>query len=153
MTLPLIAGVGRLDPLTAEVAGVLTELGVAFPGRMPDDLEMPFPHDLTTVSLMELGELHSYWTAQYSRTTSIHGVVVAQKRSLKFEIGRLRAFLPEDKRQSQALEERRLQLEAEYARADAADVMLNGIADGQKRYVDACSRELTRRSIEAQLAR
>lgn len=148
----LLAGVGKLDPVTAEVADVLDQLGIAFPGRVDDDLQMPFPHDLTEVSLVELGELHSYWTAQYSRTTGIHGVVVAQKRSLKFELGRLRNFLPGDS-QVAAIEERRLQLEAQYARVDAADAMMGGIADGQKRYVDACSREITRRSIEAQLAR
>lgn len=148
----LLAGVGKLDPVTAEVADVLDELGIAFPGKVDDDLQMPFPHDLTEVSLVELGELHSYWTAQYSRTTSIHGVVVAQKRSLKFELGRLRNFLPGDS-QVAAIEERRLQLEAQYARVDAGDAMMAGIADGQKRYVDACSREITRRSIEAQLAR
>ena len=152
MTSPLLAGIGKLDAITSEVVSALDQLGLAFPGAVESDRDLTFPADLTEVSLLELGELHSYWAAQYSRTTTIHGVVVAQKRSLKFEVGRLRAYLPSED-QIANIEERRRQLEAEYARVDAADSILNGVGDGQKRYADACSRELSRRQIEAQMMR
>jgi hypothetical protein len=147
----LLAGIGKLDPITARVADTLAELGLAFPGAVHQD-PVEFPSDLTATSMLELGELHSYWSAQFARTTTVHGVVVAQKRSLKFELTRLRAVLPSAE-QASTIEERRRQLEAEHARVDAADAMLSGLVDGQKRYVDACSREITRRQIEVQLSR
>lgn len=147
----LLAGIGRLDPITTSVVSTLSDLGLAFPGPIERE-DMDFPSDLTSVSMVEIGELHSYWSAQYARSTTIHGVVIAQKRSLKFEMTRLRAVLPSAE-QAELVEGKRRQLEAEYARVDAADAMLSGLVDAQKKYVDACSRELTRRQIEVQLAR
>jgi hypothetical protein len=143
-------GVGDLDAITNQVVTMLEDLGLFFP-RAVEAEEMPFPSDITSVSLLELGEMHSYYTAQFARTTSLHGIVVAQKRSLKFELGRLRSI--GDQLGGDRVNDRRLQIEAEFARVDAADAMVSGLVEAHKRYAEACSRELTRRQVEANLAR
>lgn len=143
-------GVGELDAITNQVVTMLEDMGLFFPGPI-DAEEMPFPADITVVSLTELGEMHSYYTAQFARTTSLSGIVVAQKRSLKFELGRLRSI--GDQLGADQITDRRLQIEAAFARVDAADAMVSGLVEAHKRYAEACSRELTRRQIEANLAR
>lgn len=139
----------EVDAVTRQAMGMLERLGMHFPGKLEVD-ERPFPIDLTEVSMVELGELHSYYTAQFARATTLHGVMVARKRSLRFELGRLRTG-SEQLGGSDQIDVRKLQAEAEFARVDAAEVMLAGIVDAHKRYADACSRELTRRQVEASM--
>lgn len=139
----------EFDAVTRQAMGMLEHLGLHFPGRI-DEEERPFPVDLTEVSMVELGELHSYYTAQFARATTLHGVMVARKRSLRFELSRIRSGA-EQLGGGDQIDVRRLQTEAEFARVDAAEVMLAGITDAHKRYADACSRELTRRQVEASM--
>jgi hypothetical protein len=146
-----LMGVGSLDAITQQVVGMLQGMGLAFPGAVPGD-PIEFPRDITNVGMLELGELHSYYTAQFAHITTVHGIVVAQKRSLKFELGRLRS-IGDQLGSSDRVTEKRLQLEGEFARVDAADAMVSGLSESYKRYVEACSRELTRRQIEANLSR
>ena len=96
-----IHGVGQLDPVTQQVATLLENLGVVFPGPVDPSIDKVFPADLTAVSLLELGEHHSYWSAQYARLTTVHGVVTAQKRSLKHQIQELKR-LPQPVRPSRS---------------------------------------------------
>jgi len=145
-----LKGLGDLDAVTNQVAVMLEDLGLFFPGAV-EAPEILFPTDITSISLQELGEMHSYFTAHFARITSLHGIVIAQKRSLKFELGRLRTI--GDQLGAENVGERRLQIEAEFARIDAADAMVSGLVEAHKKYTDACSREITRRQIEANLAR
>ena len=146
-----LKGVGNLDAITEQVVGMLEGMGLAFPGAVSGD-PIEFPRDITNVGMMELGELHSYYTAHYAHTTTVHGIIVAQKRSLKFEVGRLRS-IGDQLGSSDQVNDKRRQLEGEFARVDAADAMVSGLAESYKRYVEACSREMTRRQIEANLPR
>lgn len=147
----MIRGLGDLDPITQQVATMLEKLGVFFPGPPDPGLDKRFPDDLTSLGLLELGEHHSYFISQHARLTAVHGVVVAQKRSLKHQMTELRQ-LPL-KTPSPAVAQKMRELGDQLVRVEAADAILAGQVDAQKRYVEGCSRELSRRQIEAQLSR
>jgi hypothetical protein len=144
-----------LDPVTQQVVRILGELGMTFPTSISPDEIVQFPLDITQLGLLELGELHSYWTAMHARDTGIHGMIIACKRSLKYQIAQMKPVLAaaKDDVSKQRAQVRLHELEGQFARMDAADVIMDGICDGHKRYADAASRELSRRQIEATLSR
>lgn len=144
-----------LDPITQQVVRILNQMGITFPTHIDPDTIVQFPLDITGLGLLELGELHSYWTAMHARNTGIHGMIVASKRSLKYQIAAMKKVITQTKDEAAKLQGqvRLNELEAQFARMDAADVIMDSICDGHKRYSDAASRELSRRQIEASLAR
>lgn len=142
---------GDLDPVTKSVFESLGLLGLVYPIKIEDDEVVQFPLDITEVSMVELGQLHSWFTAQFARHQAVHGTVIAQKRSTKFQLGKLRKKAAAD--DSPETRERLEKMEHHFARIDAMDAILEGDVDAFKRYTEACSRELTRRQIEVQLSR
>lgn len=144
-----------LDGITQQVIRVLADMGITFPTPIDPSTIVQFPLDITQIGLLELGELQSFWTAMYARDTGVHGVVIAQKRALKFQISRVKQGIPsikDEDAKARALTHQ-AQLEAQFARVDGMDVILEGVCDSHKRYADAASRELSRRQIEASLSR
>lgn len=144
-----------LDLITQQVVRVLSGLGITFPTPIDPDTIVQFPLDITQLGLLELGELHSYWTACHARDTGIHGMIVASKRSLKYQIAQMKKVIAgtNDEAAKMQGQVRLNELEGQFARQDAADVIMEGVCDGHKRYSDAASRELSRRQIEASLTR
>lgn len=144
-----------IDPITQQVVRVLNEMGIMFPTKISQDEVKQFPLDITQVSLMKVGELHSYWTACHARDSAIHGVVIAMKRSIKFQLGQMKVILgrAKDDQAKEQANQRINDLTQQLARVDAMDAILDGVVDGHKRYADACSREISRRQIEASLSR
>jgi len=139
----------ELDSITAEMVQTLKNMGIIFPIQIKDENIIQFPLDITAVSLLELGELHSYWCAMYARDSGIHGMVVAMKRSVKYKISKIKPSAKDGNPAQVKL----MELEAQFAQIDAMDSILAGVAEGHKRYADAVSREMTRRSVEASLSR
>jgi hypothetical protein len=145
----------NVDRITQQVVKLLNDMGIVFPTRISPDEIVQFPLDITQSSLLEVGELHSYWTAMHARDSGVHGMVVAQKRSLKFQISKLKALVAssKDEKVKAQFQQTMGELEQQFARIDAMDAILDSVVDGHKRYSDAASRELSRRQIEAQLTR
>lgn len=150
-TLGAFPGPNQLDPITQSVLEMLSELGLIYPVKIEDTEILQWPLDITQVDLEELGQLLSYFAAQQARHTAVAGTVTAQKRSLRFLTNKAKAKFvasgdPADKQKWE-------KLEFQFARVDAAESICNADADAMKRYAEAASRELTRRQVEAQLAR
>lgn len=146
-----IEALPQMDALTANVIDMLRGMGVLFPVQIDEDDIQQFPTDITQISLVELGSLQSYWSAMYARSTGLHGILTAQKRSLKYQISKLKPVVvkSEDPNMHLALAD----FEAQFARVDIAESIMTGVVDGHKRYADACSREISRLRIEAELSR
>jgi hypothetical protein len=144
-----------LDGITQQVILVLGQMGITFPTPIDPATIVQFPLDITQVGLLELGELHSFWTAMYARDTGVHGVVIAQKRSLKFQMAKMKTIIAaaKDEADKTKAQQKMHEFEQQFARIDAMDVILEGVCDSHKRYADAASRELSRRQIEASLSR
>lgn len=139
----------NMDALTSTVIDMLRGMGVLFPAQIEEDEVQQFPIDITQISLVELGSLQSYWSAMYARSTGLHGVLTAQKRSLKYQISKMKPTAIKNDQVALALSD----LEAQFARVDVAEAIMGGVVDGHKRYADACSREISRIRIEADLSR
>lgn len=144
----------QVDPITKQVVRLLNDMGILFPTPIDPDSVKQFPLDITQAGMLELGELHSYWTAMHARDSGVHGMIRAQKRSVKFTISQVKQLLTKgDDATKERVKIRISELEQQFARVDAMDVIMESIVDGHKRYAEACSRELTRRQIEATLSR
>jgi hypothetical protein len=144
----------QLDPITMQVVRLLNDMGIMFPTPIDQKSIKQFPLDITQAGMLELGELHSYWTAMHARDSGVHGMIKAQKRSLKFSIGKMKPGLTNSDPKIKAQASIRMnELEAMFARVDAMDAIMEAVVDGHKRYAEACSRELSRRQIEATLSR
>lgn len=144
----------QLDPITLQVVRLLNDMGIMFPTPIDPKTIKQFPLDITQTGMLELGELHSYWTAMHARDTGIAGMITACKRSLKFQIAKIKPLMAsKDESTSKPATLRYAQLEQQFARIDAMDAIIQGVADGHRRYAEACSRELSRRQIEATLSR
>lgn len=143
-----------LDPITKQVVRLLNEMGILYPTPIDQASVKQFPLDITQTGMMELGELLSYWTAMHARDSGVHGMIRAQKRSLKYSISKMKPLLTsKDQTQKERAIIRVNELEEMFARVDAMDVIMESVVDGHKRYAEAISRELSRRSIEATLSR
>jgi hypothetical protein len=146
---PILQHDVEVDAITAQVVKMLSDMGVIFPTRIDPATIVQFPLDITAVGLMELGELHSYWTAMYARDSGLHGMIIAVKRSVKYQISKIKPSAKDGNPAQVKL----VELEARFAQVDAMDVIMAGVVDGHKRYADAASREMTRRSVEASMSR
>lgn len=139
----------NMDALTTSVVEMLKGMGILFPVQIEVDEVVQFPMDITQISLLELGALQSYWSAMYARDTGIHGILTAQKRSLRYQISKMKPMAPNNAQVAIALSD----LEGQFARVDVAEAIMGGIVDGHKRYAEACSREISRIRVEADLSR
>lgn len=146
VTIGTYPGPNQVDPITQDVLKALGQLGLIYPVKVENAELVQFPLDLTEIGPDELGRVASYFAAQYARTAAVHGMVIAQKRSSKFLLSKLKA-------KKEPKVEDVIHRESQLARLDAMDAILAGNVDAMKRYADAASREITRRQIEAQLSR